>query len=129
MDKVIALLNCLDLERDGLQQVKQQTAQKNFDQAAKELLHYFRNRKGINYYNGLGQAGAEPEIRYGKGRRHLPEPPGRTGPAGRHRLAGQSARRSGMEILPEPARVSHRVGPGVLVYGQTRNTPGRINES
>ncbi|MGA2061569.1 MAG: alginate lyase family protein [Thermoguttaceae bacterium] len=52
MDKVIALLNCLDLERDGLQQVKQQTAQKNFDQAVKELLHYYRNRKGINYYTG-----------------------------------------------------------------------------
>ncbi|MGD0518779.1 MAG: alginate lyase family protein, partial [Thermoguttaceae bacterium] len=62
MDQVIALLNCLDLDQDGLKQVKKQAANKNFDQAAKELLQYFRNRKGINYYNSWDKRELNPKF-------------------------------------------------------------------
>jgi hypothetical protein len=43
-----------------LQLVKEQVAQKNYAKAAEELLRYFRNRKGINYYNGWDKRELNP---------------------------------------------------------------------
>ena len=42
----------LNLERDGLGAVKAQVQKQDYDAAAKALLDYYRNREGINYYDG-----------------------------------------------------------------------------
>lgn len=42
----------LDLERDGLGQVKGHVSQKNYPEAGKALLSYFRSRRNAAYYDG-----------------------------------------------------------------------------
>jgi len=52
MDKAKKFFTCLNLEKKDLEQVKENVEQKKYDKAAEELLYYFRNRKGVNYYDG-----------------------------------------------------------------------------
>ena len=47
-----AFFSWLNLERKGIEKVKKAVQVKQYDRAAEELLLYFRNRKGINYYDG-----------------------------------------------------------------------------
>jgi len=42
----------LNLENQGLEKVKANVEQKNYDKAAEELLNYYRTRKNVNYYDG-----------------------------------------------------------------------------
>ena len=42
----------LNLDRKGLEQVKQAVQQQDYAAAASELLTYYRTRQGIHYYDG-----------------------------------------------------------------------------
>lgn len=42
----------LDLERDGLERVKEHVSQSNYQEAGNALLSYFRSRKNVAYYDG-----------------------------------------------------------------------------
>lgn len=52
MNKLEKFLGLLDLDREGLEEVKELTDQKKYPEAAEALLGYYRKRKGINYYDG-----------------------------------------------------------------------------
>ncbi|MDX2432581.1 MAG: alginate lyase family protein [Bacteroides sp.] len=52
MNKMETFFTLLDLERDGLEGVKELSGQKKFPEAAMALLEYFRKREGISYYDG-----------------------------------------------------------------------------
>ncbi len=60
MDKTSTFLGWLDLERDGLRQVKQNASQNKSAEAAEELLRYFRIRKVVNYYDGWDKRQLNP---------------------------------------------------------------------
>lgn len=51
----------LNLERNGLEKVRKAAELKDFDLAAKELLAYYRNRKGIHYYDGWNNRTLNPD--------------------------------------------------------------------
>lgn len=52
MKELETFFSLLDLEREGLEGVKELSAQKKFPDAAEALLGYYRKRKGINFYDG-----------------------------------------------------------------------------
>ncbi len=60
MDKTSTFLGWLDLERDGLRQVKEKASQNKSAEAAEELLRYFRIRKVVNYYDGWDKRELNP---------------------------------------------------------------------
>ncbi len=49
----------LDLERDGLEQVKEHVSQEKYQEAGKALLDYFRKRKNVVYYDGWERPATE----------------------------------------------------------------------
>ncbi|MCE5186353.1 MAG: heparinase II/III family protein [Planctomycetaceae bacterium] len=51
----------LDLERKGLEGVKEKVQQKKYAQAAEALLVYFRNRTGSHYYDGWDRRTLRPD--------------------------------------------------------------------
>ena len=57
---LVSFFDLLDLEREGLEAVKKYVELNEYDLAAKSLLEYFRNRKGIDYYNGWKQRVMNP---------------------------------------------------------------------
>ena len=52
MQDVETFFSWLDLERDGLGAVKAAVEKKEYDEAGKALLAYFRSRDTVNYYDG-----------------------------------------------------------------------------
>ena len=60
MDDKSIFFTLLNLEKQGLEQVKKNVEQKNYENAAEELLTYYRNRKGINYYDGWEKQALNP---------------------------------------------------------------------
>ncbi|HUX59345.1 MAG TPA: alginate lyase family protein [Bacteroidales bacterium] len=62
MNKMEKFFSLLDLNKEGLESIKKQADQKNYEKAAAELLTYYRNRSGIHYYDGWERPAIDPDL-------------------------------------------------------------------